>query len=383
MNQGQLRFLESAENVRRLVRERTGKTLSSGRSRELVACLQQGRQFFEAASSSPLEIRPLIQFYGMVGFARSLVLARRLCALSTLRQAHGLRDVSEANNRIGELCARVDAAGTFVEFNDEISAINRVCYFGTNAQPKSVLLPTAQSSAIVGLQITLKDVLSRLSGLEDLYRYTFSEPPETESLQSLYYREQDDYFTVQLVDPELFTDRASLATVIARWRTRFPYLARWRVVEASHSWGYSYVTLANIAHPGIDDLSEAALPATEGGFFSTDPLAGNVNVERLPLHECLQGLGGGLSDRAPNAMAPFQGHYLSEFSLAYIGLFLLSSLVRYRPDTWTHAVTRSSLSDKPADDQAIALIQQFLESNLSAVPALIIRMINPHEDKYA
>ncbi len=100
---------------------------------------------------------------------------------------------------------------------------------------------------------------------------------------------------------------------------------------------------------------------------------------RIPIDQLFSGIGGGYSSQT-NAIAPFSGHYLSEYSLVYIGLFLLSSLVRYRPDTWSHVVSRSSLQDRPVDDQALSLIQAFLDATASIIPPLIVKVLNPHED---
>jgi len=62
------RFLESSENLKPLVKKRFGREPSTSVAREIAACLQQGRLFYEAAAASPLEIRPLQLFlwYGRV-----------------------------------------------------------------------------------------------------------------------------------------------------------------------------------------------------------------------------------------------------------------------------------------------------------------------------
>src|SRR5215831_2902025 len=97
------KFLESSENLKPLIKSRIDKTPSTHITREIAACLQQGRLFYEAAAGSPLEIRPLQQFYGMIGFAKSLVVARTLRSLSTMSHGYGLKDISLANSRIEDL----------------------------------------------------------------------------------------------------------------------------------------------------------------------------------------------------------------------------------------------------------------------------------------
>ena len=73
MNQAnwhECRFLESSENLKPLVKKRFGREPSTSVAREIAVCLQQGRLFYEAAAASPLEIKPLQMFYGMVAFLR-------------------------------------------------------------------------------------------------------------------------------------------------------------------------------------------------------------------------------------------------------------------------------------------------------------------------
>ena len=269
------------------------------------------------------------RFYGMVGFAKALILARRLSALSTLKPSHGVRDISAPNDRLAELRLRIEKSGTFQEFNNEVSGLNRVCYFGVNAQPRSICIPSARSEHVEGSEISLKEILARIPGLDRLYRSTFDEDPCAESLRHLYYQERDDHFTVTIVDRALFSDRASLENMLGGWRRRFPYLSRWRVMEASHSWGNSYITLANLPHPNTGDLSEEALAQhTDGRFYATNRANSDQKPPSLPLEKIMEGPGGGYSESDPWAIAPLHGHYLSEYALHYLGLFLLSSLVR-------------------------------------------------------
>jgi hypothetical protein len=72
----------------------------------------------------------------------------------------------------------------------------------------------------------------------------------------------------------------------------------------------------------------------------------------------------------------------SEFSLHFMALYMLSSLVRYRPQTWAHAISRTSISDAPADDQALALIEKFLDINSATVPLFVVTVLNPKEDRF-
>lgn len=376
----QLRFLESAEIIKALARLRTGRELSTSRAREITACIQQGRQFFEAAPKSPLEIRPLVQFYGMLGFARALVISRRGVSLSTLSKGHGVRDISAPDARIAELRVRLEAHGTFAEFNDEVAALNRVCFFAADTQPTSLSIPCAPSSALVGFELTLKDILARVPRSAELFRRTYNHPPASESLDSLYFSEGENRFVLRLVDPDPLASREALRAIVERWRLRFPYLRRWRVVEAAKAWGDSYITVANVPFGDADDLSPELLPQREDGqFHASAPLP----TDRHPPQDILLGVGGGYSEGPAYGIESINGQFMSEFSYMYLALFLLSSLVRYRPDIWAHAVSRSSLQDRPVDDQPLALVESFLEQSLADVSRLVVQALNPHEDRYA
>jgi hypothetical protein len=82
-------------------------------------------------------------------------------------------------------------------------------------------------------------------------------------------------------------------------------------------------------------------------------------------------------------ISPVQGTNFSEFSLQYLALFLLSSLVRYRPQIGTHSISRSVIEDKPAVDRTLSLIENFLDLNRSAIPELVVGVLNPGEDFYS
>lgn len=115
-----MQFLESSENVRRAITDTLGREPSAEVSKGVAVCIQQGRMFFESASNAAMEIRPLLLYYGMMAFAKSVVSGRGLRHLATLSQKHGLSDVSLQTARLSELSVKVGSGGTFQEFNDVI-----------------------------------------------------------------------------------------------------------------------------------------------------------------------------------------------------------------------------------------------------------------------
>ncbi|HYU22088.1 MAG TPA: hypothetical protein VEM60_03020 [Candidatus Dormibacteraeota bacterium] len=102
----------------------------------------------------------------MVGFAKALVIAKKLQSLSTLKQSHGIRDVSAGNARIAELYVHVDRDGTFQSFNDVVAPLTRLCYIDNSTKNSTVSLPSASSNKLDELEISLRDILSRIPEAE-------------------------------------------------------------------------------------------------------------------------------------------------------------------------------------------------------------------------
>jgi hypothetical protein len=369
------RFLESSENLKPLVQKRFGREPSTTVAREIAACLQQGRLFYEAAAKSPLDIRPLQLFYGMVGFSKALVVAHQGRSLSTLTQKHGLKDISAHNSRIAELRIRIGNAGTFQDFNDVVAGLSLLHYTDNYSKPCTVLLPSAKSEQLHDAEMSLQEILSRIPRLESLYKMTFAEEPETAYIGLATDYPNDTKFLVYVGDSELFTDRESLRLIVSRWRAKFPFLRNWRLASAQRAYNRTELKFRNTSNSGIDEFSETYLVNEDGNFESPTPI--DEQDAPFPLETGLDPLG----ERGTYAISPIRGRYISEFSFHYLGLFLLSSLVRYRPQTWMHAISRSALQQAPVDDQALSIIEQFLDLNSSVIPGMVVTVLNPHEDR--
>ncbi|PYT47089.1 MAG: hypothetical protein DMG44_19265 [Acidobacteria bacterium] len=372
------KFLESVGNLKPLVKERFGREPSTTLAREIIACLLQGRLFYEAAVSSPLEIRPLQQFYGMIGFSKALIVSSQLKSLTTLRQSHGLRDISAGGSRIADLRVKIENAGTFQAFNDVVAALTRLSYIDSQTRSRRIAIPSASSAQLTGCELTLKDILARVPTLESLYRMTFGGDAQTASIDlQTGFQGEDQEFRIRIDDPEIVEDRATLKQIVDRWRSRFPLLQSWRLASAQQAWGNTVIYLRNTPSLGLDEFSDEYL-ALENGAFQERPIPGDQN-QRFTLEQGIRPVAGGLGRRI-YAMAPINDTYLSEFSVHYLGLFLLSSLVRYRPQAWAHAVSRSSFPGEPADDKSLSLIERFLDINQNEIPEMVVKVLNSNED---
>src|ERR1700733_6596464 len=121
----EIKFLESAANLKGLIKKSLDKVPSTKIATQIGVGIQQGRLFFEAASSAPLQIKPLQIYYGVLAFSRAVVLARKLVPIDTLTASHGLTDVSAHNANIENLAVKIGNRGTFQELNDAVAPLGR------------------------------------------------------------------------------------------------------------------------------------------------------------------------------------------------------------------------------------------------------------------
>ena len=364
-----IRFLESSTNLKAAIKKATGRIPSTEIARDIAACLQQGRLFFEIAASAPLQVQPLQIYYGIVGFSKAIILARSVHSISTIAQSHGLSDISEPNTQIENLRLKFQARGVFQQFNDAIAPLGRVNYYDDSNMLQFALKPFGLATSLSGGSCSLADVIARIPGLQTLYRRTFSEDAACLAVNFFH-----QYNSVQLRidDPHLFRDKEDLQTRVRLWRERYPWLDDWCFTEATHAWGNSILLFYNQEKPALGEFSDRRLVAAANGFASPQSHQPFIRFESI-----VPALAGGLTVTHPTTIQPLNGVLLSEFSLQFCGAFLLSSLVRYRPQLWQHALSHTALEHRVVDDRALSLIEAFLHQTLSEFPSLVEHVIDP------
>jgi hypothetical protein len=360
-----LKFLESIENVKLAVLKTVGREPSTMLAREISVCLRQGRLYFESAKEASLEIRPLILYYGILAYARAVIVARTLRSLATLNQTHGLLDKSKSGTSIAELQLEIGARGTFQEFNDSIRGLSAINYFA-DSTPTSHAIPSAESSCFNGMRVSLKQILGRIPWLDDHYQRTFQEHAKTNIL-SLFAQGSTNERTELRIDlPNVALERSALRQAVCRMRENFPCLRRWTLSTVQEAWGNAVLIFENLARDEVvDDLSDEVLQRGALGFRTT--LAPSY-VNFLSLLEPVSPSG---QNEHSYLVSGLGGYHMSEISLEYLGMFILSSLVRYRPDVWVHAVSRFSYAERPADDRALTLIEHFLDLVQGRFPNIV------------
>lgn len=376
-NWSDIKFLESATNVRELLANSTGRKPSAGIAREIAVCIQQGRLFFEAAKDAPIQIKPLQIYYGVVAFAQAVIVAVKRQSLSTLARAHGLKDITQDDAGVEGLSLRVENTGTFSEFNDAIAPLGRIWYYDDNCMPRWYEKPFDVAEGLSGQRIAIKEILARVPGLSGKFSQTFGSPGKTVFIGLDFDTLNPGHCRLRIDDPFLFTNRTSLVDFIKRLRAEYPFLERWRFAEARHAWSKSMIIFDNAGGREEDELSEEQLiVANHNGFVASRTLVGS-NRSIVPAADILVPLSGGYVHSSQTyAMQPINNVKLHEYALLFLGTFLLSSLVRYRPQIWQKAISRSVTEQSAADDRALSLIEQFLDDTLSGFPDMVVRVID-------
>ena len=369
-----LRFLESTSNIKVLIQEVIGKKPSTRLASEISVCLQQGRMFFYTAIESPIEIKPLQIFYGMVGFAKALTLARSFKHLETLTPSHGLKDITVQNSRLEDIQLKILYRGTFQDFNNVISQFERIHYFD-KAMPFWHFIPTSTSDKLCEKKINLKEVLARIPGLKDLYQKTFQENPKNWTAQIDYDSQRHGFTELRIDDPEIYSDRVSIKKIVKKWRKNYPFLNNWCLCKVTKAWGNSIIIFCNIKKADVNEFSEDFLVEKADRFGENRSFRYDTSFERIDFRTILPPLFGGLSGGPKSMVEPYQGEYISEYSLYYLGMYLLSSLVRYRPQVWAHSISRSVTSEKSADDRALAIIEKFMNIAITKFPDMVINAL--------
>jgi YaaC-like Protein len=369
-----IKFLESTTNLKAILKKTTGRSPSTEIARDIAACLQQGRLFFEIAASAPLQVQPLQIYYGIVGFAKAIILARNVQSIATIAQSHGLSDISNQTAKVEELSLQFQRRGVFQQFNDVVAPLGRISFYQDSMlrfEPK----PFDMAAALSRTSCSLREILARVPGLQALYQRTFNEDGACRSVSFFH---SNNSVQLRIDDTHLFTSKDDLRLRVGKWRRDFPWLDDWCFAEAAHAWDNTVLLFYNREKPALGEFSEQILRETNEGFAAQNPGGGFI-----PFASILPALAGGLTNDHPTAIKPLNGSMLSEFALQFCGAFLLSSLVRYRPQVWQHALSHSVIENIPVDDRALSLIELFLRTVLQTFPKLVehcIDAIGPSEE---
>lgn len=378
----QLKFLESTENLREILSTNSGRSASHRLCNNIMACLEQGRSFFETAELSPLEIRPLIVFYGMMGFARAVIMARTLRNLETLPRKHGLQDVSPNMTSLDSLTLKVTASGTFDSMNDSVRSLEKFIVH-TGSEVNYVRQATAQSQLLHNRTFTLKDILARIVGMQEHYLETFGENAKVVGCSHFSGGavETHQFFSFEVFTEGIFKTKEDLFRTVHDLRHRFSFLKNWGFEYAGCSGGFTSIRFTNEKYAGEDpvDSSDVMVAVVSIDSYGCATQRNSTPVYDDDILSKTAPICGGLSAKGAIAdthiIEPIDGVFLSELTLFYMGMFLLSSLVRYRPDIWSNVLSRRSVLNNPVGDKALSLVEHFIEISLSRFPQFVVAVM--------
>lgn len=173
-----LSLYESPELVRRLAKQRTGRSPNTTKAREISAHFAQGREYFRSAAGTGELVRPLVLYYGVVALARGAVLFLDT-AKSKLEAAHGLDasgwdDILTQPYTLPDAEVRIGAKGTFAELARVAGNIERVRVQAENS-PGVANAQSPGSGLTPDVTLTLKEILGQIPDIVALYERTFSE----------------------------------------------------------------------------------------------------------------------------------------------------------------------------------------------------------------
>jgi len=312
-----LRYWENEENLKEYYKINTGYKSNSVRLKHVSLCLNHARSYFEASKTANINIRPLIQFYGISCFAKAIVLFHAKgnpCKISSLQTGHGLQlDSNSVNNGLSQILVEVNSSGTFSQFND---VIKNQGYFEANCLGvgwKFLKYKSSNSSSILKKKICIKDLFACL--------------PEIAMHYFLNYGERNNTFLLKKVTLDL--DKRILSL---------------NVVDFDMT---SYTKVKN---------------EILGHHFPSRPelhhLESQVSFDKacLPIYRALTG--------EQYLIGDIEKTTLNEMSVFYQLSFVLGMLVRYRPDVWDHIVSREG-----------NLIYGFLDLCQTKVPLLALNVL--------
>lgn len=307
----------SRDVLERRYQARHDRELNAGKAKEIISHLDQARQYFTSAESAGVLAGPLEQYYGVLAFARAIVLYRNPCIReSGLQKKHGLRATLAGDVKIEDIQLKVER-GTFDELLNSTSNVSLAAY----EELVNGMIPVQQRIArswprpLTEATFSLTNLLSRIPDLRQHYEEAFDSPAHC------------------------YAGGVSLlmgSLTVNVWRERFD-LPPLEELKASL---------------GIAWANAGAVTPLKGAQFQLQLKGGDSLTGLLPNSVRSHSNGRTLVELFPG------GWSLSELASYFAASHVLGMLVRYYPSRWAHLVSREK-GDRvlPVLDRMRGLIQ--------------------------
>lgn len=378
-----IKLLESPQNIQGHLSEVLGFQFSQSKALEVASCLKQGRLFFEAAKQSSLEIKPLQIYYGVQAFASALVVARTKTSLSAMPRSHGLKDISHSNAKVEALKAEVLENGVFQRFNDLLSKHDGFIV-DSHRTPLEYSSKSASSDEMKGLKINLKQVLSRSIACRKVYKTVFKTNADLIPVSPFTDFDDKELIDVRVICDESVTNVDDVKALVAGLKSKYKFLAPlWfrRSENIESEKGGTIVEFCNLKSDKLEEFSDECLWGDNRNKIYNLPTKQDENrkgFDKFPIFNDFPPLAGNYSESWQFYLYPLEQVNFSEFSLKYIGCFMLSIMARYKPNLWMHSISSRVTQERGFDDRCIALVEMFLEDVLESYPKLVSKLIR-HE----
>lgn len=327
-----IRNYESFEIVKNIYQDKHGRIPSTDHAREIASQFTQARSYFDASFSAEMTIKPPLQYYGIIGLSRGLVLfLNRGLREATLAQSHGLssRDWSSAlgsnGGGIHGLTIEVNQSGTFCELTAACGNRNLLRVGSSGVNKKTVL-----GSVPAGSRYTLSDILCRSPEVVDScqsWKTPLCIPISTSPI------DPDGRVTVTV-------DRKQSAYVNQEYIFALFGPERCQIIS--------------------DETDKVVVKI------------GNGSLENTILTDKFQGNTLGIGDAWLSYSYP-NGGKLSGISQMFAASFLIGTLARYHPTLWMGIVHRRY------SDSAVPVLFHYIELIQERFPAMVLDFLEEQD----
>ena len=343
-------YFESAENLRSHLEKYGGFRPPKYQLTDITVSLRQARELFALARRAEMTVLPIIAYYAMASFARALILSfENPKRLNELAPGHGLKAPTEWGVPLEDLKVQSEGEKGFLfqRFVETVRDTSWTPILIREQETIRVRCPYSGPSELSGLKVSLRQLLSRIDGLQDFYRQTFDESPKIAKA---------GYYATSYVGTEADAGWHGLQVDLVldagfhrvdQYHALHPALRCWRFARIE-SGGYLFTNL-----PPKLDPRRLTREQRLRQLVTLDQIA--IPLASVGTKLCLPGALGNTC--------------VSDLILQYLTAFLLGSIARYRPDLWAGV---ANLDSDSKSSRLRAIIDIFYEQVFSRFQFLIM-----------
>jgi hypothetical protein len=168
-------LFQSRDVLERRYKCHHGGELSAGKANEIISHLEQARQYFLSAETAGALAGPLEQYYGVLAFARAIILYRGPKQReATLKPSHGLEAVMPGNGGPEDIQITV-TNGTFQELLEATRNIETLSVDEPSPRRETTSQRFLQNlpPPTVGTRFSCVDLLSRIPSVKEHFEQAF------------------------------------------------------------------------------------------------------------------------------------------------------------------------------------------------------------------